>query len=376
MKNKSVKIAACIVAAIIVVLVGVFVALSLSKPSKEEMLKDCEKILERNVAAINTRAFDMMLYEKDSGLKTQFEYMEYYEKIVKRDELFYKNSYTEKYEEDINFIGNCLGEDFQITYSVKNKEELGKKRIKYIQSELKDMLAMEPENISYYMERVYAELENFDLTDDDKKGLRSAFEKYVKEASKIKVSRAFRLDVAFTINGNEKLELEKEVYFAVVNGDLMMLSYTPEEPEEDNEHFSYSNDINPKAIADEVERTNMDVDFTDRGESDTSYASIILEEHNWTQKDDNGNRIIFKPNVETGVATLEYVDASGNVINGYKGVCEYSGQFINIYEAYDEDECKYIGEKKVITLFFCNNDKAIFAIDGKEVEFVSEQTQN
>lgn len=377
MKKRNKKIAIIAVAVITfvaVVLAAVFARMYLTKPSKEEILRDCENILARNVAAINTRTFDMMIYEKNSCLDSQKEYFEYYEEIVKRDELFHKNAYDECYEEDINFIGKCLGEDFQIAFLVKNKEELDAKRIKYIQSELKGLWEMEPEYISYYMEMVSSELENFDLTEDDKKGLRSAFEKFTKDSSKIKVTRAFKLDVLFTIKGNKTLEFEKEIYFAKVNGELLMLNYTPEEPEEDNEHFGFSNGINPKAIADEVERQNMDVDWTDRGVSDTSYAYMILEESGcWIQNDDSGNHLRFKVDEESGIATLEYVDASGNIINGYKGVCDYRGQFINIYESFNAEENEYSGQKKIITLFYCNNDRAVFGIEGKEIEFTSLQ---
>ncbi|MBE5925923.1 MAG: hypothetical protein E7270_03070 [Lachnospiraceae bacterium] len=373
MKKGSKKIALIIGTIVIVILAVVLAVIFTGKPNNKDLFKDCEKILARNVASINTRTYGMMIYEKDSGLKSQFEYLEYYEGIVKRDELFHKNAYDEKYEEDINFIGRCLGEDFQVTYTIESKEELDKKRIKYIQSELKYMGEMKPEQITHYMKMIEGELENFYLTADDIDGLRSAFEKYVKEVSKVKVTRAFKLDVLFTINGNEKLEFEKEVYFAVVDGELMMLSYTPEEPEEDNEHFGFSNDINPKAFADEVERKNMDVDWTDRGVSDTSYAYIILEESGcWIQNDDSGNRLCFKLNEESGITTLEYIDASGNIIDGYKGVCEYKGQFINLYENFDSEKNEYTGEKKVITLFYCNNDRAVFRIGGEEVEFISQ----
>ena len=307
MKKGSKKIALIIGAVIIVVLAAVLATIFISKSNKEDLLTDCENILEKKIAAINTRDTKMMTYEKDSGLKSQFEYLEYYEGIVKRDELFHKNAYDEKYEEDINFIASNLGDDFQITYSIKNKEELDKKRIKYIQSELKYIGELKPENITHYMKDVEGELENFYLTADDIERLRSAFEKYVEEVSGIKVTRAFKLDVLFTINGSKKLEFNQEIYFAEINGSLLMLSYTPEEPEEDNEHFGFSNNINPKAFADEVERQNMDVDWTDRGVSDTGYAYMILEEVDWIQNDDSGNHLYFKIDEEAGITTLEYV---------------------------------------------------------------------
>ena len=340
------------------------------------LLGKCENILSEHIEAINSRDVSMHTYEDDSSLRTEKKYNAYYEELMERDEVYYKNSYEEKYKADMIFLERCLGEGFKITYSIKSKKELGLERIFYILEELRYVGKQRLDEFDYYEEKIRMNLANFDIKEDEiEKGIK-LLKKFRKEMSKVWVTKAFKLDVVFTIESKEKLNIEMEIYFAEVNGKLIMLDYTPEEPEEDNEHFGFSDGINPSFFADEVE-CYTELDWTDRGVSKTWHGSIILEEcDGWLQNDDSGNSLFFKKDEESGITTLEYIDEAGNIINEYEGVCDYRDQFIYVYSDFDEEVNEYSGLKKVITLFYCNEERAVFEIDGKEVKFVKKQAED
>ena len=342
------------------------------KNTKNDIIPQCEKMISDHILAINNRKISTYDYDLGCNMDSLDEFMEAYIEITKSDEVYFKNKQEQKYMGDMEFIAKSVGEDFEITYTIKNKEELDEKRIKYIEEGLKT----EGINAKLYFQFLVNELEKsleyFNADEEKLDANNELLLKCIDDLVELDITRAYKFDVEFCIKDDKEMKFDMEIYFAEANEEVFMLRYIPEEPEEDPEYFGVQAGINPTLIADEVIRYS-DYDWTVRGESNYFFGESILEnDEGWIQTDGSGNKIYFTHD-ENGTEILEYVDANGNAITGFEGVNYRTGNdtedFIYIYSSYDESTYEYSELKNTIIFIFCNEERVLLEIDGKEVEF-------
>lgn len=205
-KDKLIKygvIAACAVVVLIIV-IALFNAIfgsSYKTPIK------------KTIQLINKKSEASLDYRKYSALDTQYEFAVMYYEAMDEDD--------DAYEDYIEALEDEFGDNYKIKYKITDADKLSSKKLEDLEEEIADSYEEEADDADETLE-LYEELwDEEDISSKNQKKLTKAFEKYIKECEKVKVTAAYKVDLECTIKGSEgdeDFEIE-DLIIAKVNGE-------------------------------------------------------------------------------------------------------------------------------------------------------------
>ena len=359
------------------ILVGIGVFLVAKHMIKNKRLQQCEDIIDGYVTLINERDLNCFSYTENNSLDSAIKYEEYYFDLLCNSENYNKDIYYKSYRWYMWALQQFYGEDFKVDYKIKSKEVVGRSREKKIQKDLR----LQKTYSDYYVDEYLAEQEislaYYGASEDEIEKCAKLYKDFLDEVGEVEVSEAYRFIVEITITGRKTETFEWEMYFGMVNDKLILIGYSPEEPEEEGEFFYFSQMINPLSIYQEVSYEIINEPDI-RGKGCLWDSDINSQYGEWVQNDGSGNTFFYGKDEEIGAQVIKYTDSTGKAIEGFEGI-NYLDTFssgyyqvsqIPIYAEIDENGDGVGAPKKIIDFLWSTRDKMLLVIDGEEVEFL------
>ncbi len=199
------------VAAVVAVIIVVSIFSSIFGGSYKTPIK-------KAVALVNKKVENDLDYAKYSSLESYYEYLELSEELLDEDD--------DEYEEYLDELAEEYGDNFKVKFKISDVEKADKDDLKDFQKEYEELY----EEIGDLADDTLDYLEEYwdeeDLSSKEQKKLKKAFEKYVDECEKLKITAAYEVELECTIKGSEDdddFELE-DIIIAKVNGEWVFLS--------------------------------------------------------------------------------------------------------------------------------------------------------
>lgn len=139
----------------------------------------------------------------------------------------FDDALTEEFEDFFEDIADEYGDDFKLTYEIRNAEQLDDRDIKDIAEFYEDLFDLIDDNIDYEDEDIYEDLadELEDLADislskSQIRKLQNAVESFMGKLKDLKIQDAYEVKVRFVLEGEDGSDKETATFYIIkVNGD-------------------------------------------------------------------------------------------------------------------------------------------------------------
>ncbi len=200
-------IAACVVVVLIIV-IALFNAIfgsSYKTPIKKTM------------ELVNIKTEEAIEYRKYSSLDTQYELAKLHLEVIGDD--------GHTYEDYIDALKEEFGSNYKVKYKITDADKLSSKKLENLAEELADIYEEEADDSEEILDDYEDLWDDEDVSSKDQKKLTKAFNKYIKECEKVKLTVAYKVDLECTIKGSdgkEEFEIEN-IVIAKVNGEWIFV---------------------------------------------------------------------------------------------------------------------------------------------------------
>ena len=252
LSNKKKHKVIAVISLISICVIAIIAAVALKATNKRQRYTE-EEILDKCIEAINEGDGKWLTYCEICHSDEAIEFLEYYYEVC--DEYGWKDGEGKAewklivkngYEEEFVTLKELFGDDYKITYSIKNKEEVDRDSV-----DVEGFMYADASNVGNLYASDEENIENrLALNGVTEEKIEKCLDLYKSTFGGDDIKKIYKTETEFTVNGVREMTFTDTIWFAEVDGKLLPFKYfkSEEEPDPYFEHII----ITPEYIANRV----------------------------------------------------------------------------------------------------------------------------